>query len=101
MLTWVRFPDGGRLLGDFSGALRPGTIVIVDAVEYVIEDVGQIAAEQRPRSRRYGKVRQFVPFVYLKMRASGEGPGTHATAVDPRSTGARGASRRARAGRGS
>jgi hypothetical protein len=84
VLTWVSFPDGRRITADFSGALRAGTIVIIDAVEYVIEDVGQIAAEETPRSHRYGKVRQFMPIVYLKARA-GERDRTHPTPIDARS----------------
>jgi hypothetical protein len=85
VLTWVSFPDGSRIAADFNGALRPGIIVIIDAVEYVIEDVGQIAAEETPRSHRYGKVRQFVPIVYLKARAGSERRGTPATPIDARS----------------
>ena len=85
MLTWVSFPDGTRIAADFSGAARPGTIVIIDALEYIIENVGQIATEETPRSHRYGKVRQFVPIVYLKARASSERSGTHATPIDARS----------------
>lgn len=100
MLTWVMFPDGGRMVGDFSGALRPGTIVIVDAVEYVIEDLGQIATDQTPKSRRHGKARQFVPIVYLRTRPSSEGAREDAAAIDARATGARRVSGRARAGRG-
>jgi hypothetical protein len=85
VLTWVSFPDGGRIAADFSGAVRPGTIVIIDAVEWVIEDVGQIATEETPRSHRYGKVRQFVPIVYLRARASSERGGTQTTPIDARS----------------
>ena len=68
MLTWIQFPDGGRMMGDFAGVLRPGVIVIIDGVEYVVADVGQIAAEQMSGSRRYGRARRFVPVVYLKDR---------------------------------
>jgi hypothetical protein len=82
MLTWIRFPDGGSMAGEFSGPLRAGVIVIIDAVEYVIEDVGQIAADETPRSRRYGKARQFVPIAYLKARASSERPVTRASRSD-------------------
>jgi hypothetical protein len=85
VLTWVSFPGGRRIAADFSGALRAGMIVIIDGVEYVIEDVGQIATEETPRSHRYGKVRQFVPIVYLKARASSERGGTHATPIDAHS----------------
>jgi hypothetical protein len=85
VLTWVSFPGGRRIAADFSGALRPGVIVIIDGVEYVIEDVGQIATEETPRSHRYGKVRQFVPIVYLKARASSERGGTDATPIDAHS----------------
>jgi hypothetical protein len=81
VLTWVSFPGGRRIAADFSGTLRVGQIVIIDAVEYVIENVGQIAAEQTPKSQRYGKVRQFVPIVYLKARAGSERGGTHATPI--------------------
>lgn len=84
MLTWIVFPDGGRMAGDFNGALRPGVIIIIDAVEYVIEDVGQIAAEHLPRSRRYGKPRQFLPIVYLKTRAGSERPGMQSGRTDAR-----------------
>jgi len=85
VLTWVSFPDGARIAADINGALRPGIIVIVDGVEYVIEDVGQIAAEETSRAHRYGKVRQFVPIVYLKARAGSERCGTPATPIDARS----------------
>lgn len=69
------------MAGDFGAVLRPGTIVIIDAVEYVVEDVGQIAADQTPKSRRHGKVRRFVPVVYLKTRVVSELPGTDAGPV--------------------
>lgn len=82
MLTWIRFPDGGSMAGEFSGPLRAGVIVIIDAVEYVIDDVGQIAADETPRSRRYGKARQFVPVAYLKVRASAEPAVPHANFID-------------------
>jgi hypothetical protein len=85
VLTWVSFPGGGRIAADFSGAVRAGMIVIIDGVEYVIEDVGQIAAEETPKSHRYGKVRQFVPIVYLKARAGSARGETHATPIDARS----------------
>lgn len=84
MLTWIRFPDGGTMAGEFNGAMRPGVIVVIDAVEYVVEDVGQIAAEETPKSRRYGKARQFAPVVYLKARAAGERPAPHAGRADAR-----------------
>jgi hypothetical protein len=85
VLTWVSFPGGSRIAADFSGTLRTGTIVIIDAVEYVVEDVGQIATDETPRSHRYGKVRQFVPIVYLKARAVSARGGTQATPIDARS----------------
>jgi len=84
MLTWIRFPDGGRMAGEFSGAMRPGVIVIIDDFEYVVEDVGQIAVDETPRSRRYGKARPFVPVVYLKARATSERPVSHAGRADAR-----------------
>src|SRR4051794_27105525 len=84
MLTWIRFPDGGSMAGEFSGPLRAGVIIIVDAVEYVVEDVGQIAADETPKSRRYGKARPFVPVVYLKPRAASERPVPHAGRADAR-----------------
>jgi hypothetical protein len=65
--------------------LRAGTIVIIDGVEYVVEDVGQIATEETPRSHRYGKARQFVPIVYVKARAGSERRGVPATPIDARS----------------
>ncbi len=84
MLTWIRFPDGGSMAGEFSGPLRAGVIIIIDAVEYVIEDVGQIAADETPRSRRYGKARQFVPVAYLKVRAGAERAVPKAGRIDAR-----------------
>ena len=85
MFTWVSFPGGARIAADFSGTLRVGNIIVIDAVEYVIENVGQIAAEESPKSHRYGKPRQFVPIVYLKARASSARDGTQATPIDVRS----------------
>ena len=85
MLTWISFPSGRRITGDFSAILRPGTLVIIDGVEYVAEYVGQIAAEETPKSHRYGKARQFVPIVYLKARAGSERRGSPATPIDARS----------------
>ncbi len=84
MLTWIRFPDGGSMAGEFSGPLRAGIIVIIDSIEYVIDDVGQIATDETPRSRRYGKARQFVPVAYLKVRASSERAVTGAGRIDAR-----------------
>lgn len=85
MLTWISFPDGRRIAGDFSGMLRTGTIVIIDGAEYVVEDVGQIATDETPRSHRYGKARRFVPIVYVKARAGSERRGSPATPIDARS----------------
>jgi len=79
MLTWIAFPDGRRITGEFEGTLRLGTIIIIDAVEYVVENVGQIAAEYLPKSRRHAAPRRFVPIVYLKTRPSSERPGTQIT----------------------
>ncbi len=84
MLTWIRFPDGGSIAGDISGPLRAGVIIIIDAVEYVVDNVGQIAADETPRSRRYGKVRQFVPIAYLKVRAGAEPAVPHAGRIEAR-----------------
>jgi hypothetical protein len=84
MLTWIRFPDGGSMAGEFSGPLRAGIIVIIDAAEYVIEEVGQIATDETPRSRRYGKARQFVPVAYLKARAGSERAVTGSGRIDAR-----------------
>ena len=86
MLTWVSFPDGSRIAADFNGMLRPGTLVIIDGVEYVIEDLGQVATEERPRSHRYGKPRQFVPIVYVKARVRSERQEAPATPIDARSS---------------
>lgn len=69
MLTWIARPDGRRITGDFDGTLRPGTIII-DTVDYVVENVSQIAAEYASRSRRHGTPRRFVPIVYLKHAAN-------------------------------
>jgi hypothetical protein len=85
VLTWIRLPDGDSMVGNFNGALRAGVIIIIDGVEYVIEDVGHIATDQTPRSRRHGKVREFVPVVYLKPRAPGARSGAHSSPVDARS----------------
>jgi hypothetical protein len=85
MLTWISFPDGRRIAADFSGMLRAGTIVIIDGVEYVVEDVGQISTDETPRSHRYGKARQFVPIVYVKARAGSERRGSPATPIEARS----------------
>jgi len=84
MLTWIRFPDGGSMAGEFSGPLRAGVIIIIDSAEYVIDEVGQIAADETPKSRRYGKVRQFVPVAYLKARASSERAVTGSGRIDAR-----------------
>jgi hypothetical protein len=85
MLTWIRFPDGRRMAGDFDGTLRTGTIIIIDGVEYVIEHLGQVATEQLPKSRRYGKPRRFMPIVFVKNRAAGERPETQSGRTDARS----------------
>ena len=82
MLTWIAFPDGRRITGEFEGTLRLGTIIIIDAVEYVVENVGQIATEYLPKSRRHAAPRRFVPIVYLKTRASSEPPGTQSHDAD-------------------
>jgi hypothetical protein len=82
MLTWIAFPNGRRITGDFDGTLRPGTIITIDAVEYVVENIGQIAAEYLQRSRRLGTPRRFVPIVYLKTRASSERPATQPGGAD-------------------
>jgi hypothetical protein len=85
MLTWIRFPDGRRIAAEFHGTLRPGTIVIIDGVEYVIEYLGQVATQQLPRSRRYGKPRRFMPMVFVENRAVGERPQTQSGGIDGRS----------------
>jgi len=84
VLTWIWFADGRRMAAEFHGTLRHGTIVIIDGVEYVVAHLGQVATQQLPRSRRYGRPRRFMPMVFVENRAVSERR-THSGDIDARS----------------
>lgn len=65
MTARVTLPDGRWILGEFDGRPANGQPLTIDGNEYVIREVGHLAADHRRHAWRLGQ-RRFVVVVRVE-----------------------------------